>query len=183
MLPHVALDFGHLSIYQVAIPKALQDMKRGARPSIQKAQTNHIPVEEVNECPKARWRPSVHPFFDPALERCLRAVCEACDTVDRQKAVFEIEQVDRLATSVTVVLVGPPGQRVEVVVDQRTAEICSRSRHLYVLVHPAVFAPPATVSEKAQDTDVEEAAEADQTALKDHAPTAEYSVHLGVQAR
>jgi hypothetical protein len=46
MLPYVALDFGHLSIHQVAIPKALQDMKRGARPSVQKAQTNNIPAKK-----------------------------------------------------------------------------------------------------------------------------------------
>src|SRR5437667_10782475 len=183
MLPHIALDFGHLSIHQVAIPKALQDMKRGARPSIQKAQTNHIPVKKVSECPKARWQPGVHPLFDPALKRCLCAVCEACDSVDWQKTVFEIEQVDRLAASGTIVLVGPPGQRVEVVVDQRAAEICGRTGRLNVLVHPAVFAPSATVPEKPQDTDVKEAAEADQTPLKGHTPTAEYSAHLGVQAR
>lgn len=49
LFAHVALDFGHLGIHQIA-------------------------VEEVSECPNARWQARVYSFLDPDRKCRRRAV-------------------------------------------------------------------------------------------------------------
>lgn len=98
-------------------------MERGACLAVEKAQPEDVAVEEVGECAKA-WREArIDDLLQPALRCRLVSGSEAGDRIVRHEAVLEVQQIHRLATGVLVVLVRPPGERVQVVVDQLADEV------------------------------------------------------------
>jgi len=150
--------------------------------AVEEAQPDHVAIEEIDQRAKAAGQAGVHVFLDPALDAGLGAAAQASDRVARHEAVFQIQQVHRFAAGVVVVLGGPPGQRVQVVVDQFVPEIDGLAGDLDVFVHPAVFALAAPGAEQAQHPNRKQAAEADALALKGHAPPAERTVDFGAEA-
>ncbi len=178
---HVATRLAHLGIDQIAVPETLQHMKGGALGAVQKPQPQHVPVDEVCEGAQTARQPSVNHLFHPALQARLTATAQAGDCVMEHEAVFQIEQIHCLAAGVAVVLVGPRGQRLEVVVDQLPGEFDRRPGDLDVLIHPAVLALAAPMAEQPPHPHRGETAVADRLAQKGHAPAAIDAIDLGAE--
>ena len=98
------------------------------------------------------------------------------------EAVLEVKQVDRFQTGVLVVLRGPPGERIEVVVDQLASKLHCRASHLDVLVHPAALALSASIAEKSENTNRANATMTNPPSLEGHTPAYKDTVYLGAHA-
>src|SRR5690606_21567554 len=106
----------------------------------------------------------------------LATASQAGDRVVRHEPILQVQQVNGLPASVLIVLVGPPGERIQVVVDQLTGKINRLPGHLDVLVHPAVLALPVAVTEQAQHAHGKHSAITNEAALESHPATKMYTI-------
>lgn len=105
---HVALDLGDLGIDQVAVPEPLEEMESGPSLSVKKAKPEHVAVEEVGKGAEAAGETRIDNFLEPALHSILLSAAQGGNRVALHETVFQVEQVNRLAAGVFIVLVGPP---------------------------------------------------------------------------
>src|SRR5215475_15491748 len=132
---------------QEAVPEALQAVIHEALFAIEKAELKNHAKHEVGRHADLIGNPVVESLLDPALDRRLaRAFFGQIDVAGKKRPAL-IDDVDRLARCVSVVLVGEEGQIVEVVIAKASVEgDGAASPDDHVLVHPAVLDAAVTAA-------------------------------------
>ena len=113
----VRLDFMKLHVDKVAIPKALKHVKRSTLFPVQKPQPDDVTVKEVDKGTQTTGEPRIDPLLQLTLHACLLAAADVRNRLVRHEAIFKVQQIDDLARRISVVFFRPPGQRIEIVVD------------------------------------------------------------------
>src|SRR5262252_8142423 len=138
---HAGLDLEDLQVDQHPIPEGLHDTEGEPCPAIEETEPDDVAIEEIRDRAQ-RWRdPRVHVMFEEAPEAIAGVEARLAGRRAGRSFLPRQKQVDRLPGRISIVLVDPPSDAVQVLVEELRGNPRAASGPQHdVLVHPAVFA-------------------------------------------